>query len=82
MRPPEFTGGNNRTAAGVDASIGASMRPPEFTGGNHHHVDASIGASMTIGETADRLASMRPPEFTGGNLATGRATKKAGESLQ
>ena len=35
MRPPEFTGGNNRPMpAPSDATPHASMRPPEFTGGN------------------------------------------------
>ena len=35
MRPPEFTGGNTRTAeAETEARTLGSMRPPEFTGGN------------------------------------------------
>ena len=35
MRPPEFTGGNERGKhVIVERSLIASMRPPEFTGGN------------------------------------------------
>ena len=35
MRPPEFTGGNQRVADAMEqAEQAASMRPPEFTGGN------------------------------------------------
>ena len=35
MRPPEFTGGNQRIGCGGDRIlVAASMRPPEFTGGN------------------------------------------------
>ena len=35
MRPPEFTGGNQRCRARLrEGENEASMRPPEFTGGN------------------------------------------------
>ena len=35
MRPPEFTGGNDRREPTYPAlRPDASMRPPEFTGGN------------------------------------------------
>ena len=36
MRPPEFTGGNDRVRRGHECPhcSPASMRPPEFTGGN------------------------------------------------
>ena len=35
MRPPEFTGGNQRNSHGrIAHTYTASMRPPEFTGGN------------------------------------------------
>ena len=37
MRPPEFTGGNDRFRSlhlDYHSRLKASMRPPEFTGGN------------------------------------------------
>ena len=34
MRPPEFTGGNDRGPVSRSPFLTASMRPPEFTGGN------------------------------------------------
>ena len=65
MRPPEFTGGNQRQSgngAGVD--LGASMRPPEFTGGNfvikHETAFYELGFNEAAGIHRRKLGSSVP----------------------
>ena len=60
MRPPHYTGENERGAAWRMRPGDASMRPPHYTGEN-----------MPVGIPHDRAdpASMRPPHYTGENGA-------------
>ena len=49
MRPPEFTGGNDRLVS-LEERIEAlaSMRPPEFTGGNGSEAGPAVSLLIEL----------------------------------
>ena len=57
MRPPEFTGGNERRRSLCARDLGASMRPPEFTGGNQ--AGGTLDFVLDAAETSDGGRSTR-----------------------